>query len=183
MHVTGRPILALLSILLAFPHSFPAGAQAKRAPARVAPAASDKPRQIGKFEDWTAATYDEAGQTVCYAFARAANSTPILPGRQQSVVLTVTQRPNSRDSVALSAGFRYAQGAEVTVQVEQVARSFYTSGQSAFAREGAAAVSAFARGRQVVARSPGPRGIQVVDTFSLRGFSQAYQAINKACSR
>ncbi len=101
-------------------HLTQAAAQPRTAhPARSAghavPAA---PRAIGKFEDWTAATHQEAGQTVCYAFTRAASSTPPLPGRGD-VVLTVTQRPGgARDAVAISAGFAYAANAEVTLQVE-----------------------------------------------------------------
>ncbi len=64
------------------------------------------PKAIGRFEDWTAATNSEAGQTVCYAFVRATNSAPALPGRGD-VVLTVTERPSGRDAVAISAGFPY----------------------------------------------------------------------------
>ena len=38
------------------------------------------------------------------------------------------------------------------------------------------------KAEQALARSPGPRdGQMIVDTFSLRGFSAAYAAINKAC--
>ena len=140
------------------------------------------PRAIGKFEDWTAATHQEAGQTVCYAFTRAATSTPPLPGRGD-VVLTVTQRPGgARDAVAISAGFAYAPNAEATVQIEGSVLPFYTSQRSAFARDGHAVVGAFERGRQAVAKSPGPRGTSVTDTFNLRGFSPAYAAINKACA-
>lgn len=160
----------------------PALAQRPRAPAHApthaAPAA---PRAIGKFEDWTAATHQEAGQTVCYAFTRAVTSTPPLPGRAD-VVLTVTQRPGgARDAVAISAGFAYAPNAEVVLQVDGAALPFYTSQRSAFARDGHATVGAFERGRQAVARSPGPRNITVTDTFNMRGFSPAYAAINKAC--
>jgi hypothetical protein len=183
MYVSTRLLLALLAAFAALPFGPPAEAQPRQTAARRPPAQPGGPKAIGTFEDWTAATYEEAGQTVCYAFVRASNSAPALSGRSKPV-LTVTQRSSARDAVALSAGFRYPQGAEVTVQVEQSALSFHTSGSSAFAREGGAAVSAFQRGRQVFARSPGPRGSPVItDTFSLRGFSQAYQAINKACSR
>ncbi len=139
------------------------------------------PRAIGKFDDWTAATHQEAGQTVCYAFSRASNSSPALPGRGD-VVLTVTQRPGgSRDSVALSAGFTYAAGATMTIQVDQTSLPFYTAQRSAFARDGHTTIAALERGRQAVAKSPGPRNTPVTDTFSLRGFSPAYVAINKAC--
>lgn len=140
------------------------------------------PRAIGKFEDWTAATHQEAGQTVCYAFTRAVTSTPPLPGRAD-VVLTVTQRPGGvRDAVAISAGFAYAPNAEVALQVDGATLPFYTSQRSAFARDGHATVGAFERGRQAIAKSPGPRNTVVTDTFNMRGFPSAYAAINKACS-
>ncbi len=144
--------------------------------------AANPPRAIGHFDDWTAAVHQEAGQTVCYAFTRAASSTPALQGRGD-VVLTVTQRPGGiRDAVAVSAGFTYPANAEVVVQVEGTALPFYTAQRSAFARDGHAAVAAFERGRQAVAKSPGPRSITLIDSFNLRGFSPAFAAINKACS-
>ena len=86
-----------------------------------------------------------------------------------------------RDAVALSAGFAYPANAEVQVGVDQTQLAFYTANRSAFARNGRAAVAAFEKGRQAIAKSPGPRNATVTDTFSLRGFSPAYAAINKAC--
>jgi hypothetical protein len=142
--------------------------------------ATSGPKRIGKWEDWQAATHQEAGQPVCYAFTRPVASTPAVPGRGDAV-LTVTERQGGRDAVALSAGFEYARNAEVELVAEGVTLPFYTSKRSAFAKDGKAAAALFGRARQAVARSPGPRGAAVVDTFSLRGFSQAYTAINKAC--
>jgi len=144
------------------------------------PPASAAPKSIGKFEDWQAATHQEGGQLVCYAFVRAAGSQPALPGRGE-VVLTVTQRVGGRDSVAISAGFPYVADAEVQMGVDQAQLAFYTAGRSAFARDGRATVAAFTKAREAVAKSPGPRNMAVTDTFSLRGFSPAYAAINKAC--
>ncbi len=170
--------LPLLAVSPAFAQPRPAAHAPARAPAH--PSAST-PHAIGKFEDWTAATHQEAGQTVCYAFTRAVTSTPPLPGRGD-VVLTVTQRPGgTRDAVALSAGFAYGPNTEVTLQVDERSLPFYTSQRSAFARDGHAAVTLFERGRQAVIKSPSPRGAAVIDTFDLRGFSPAYTAINKAC--
>ena len=148
-----------------------------RAPHR--PAASG-PKRIGVWDDWQAATNQEAGQPVCYAFTRPTASSPALSGRGD-VVLTVTERSGGRDAVALTAGFAYPANAEMEMVAEGVTLPFYTAGRSAFARDGRAAVALFNRGRQAVAKSPGPRGQAVSDTFSLRGFSQAYAAITKAC--
>jgi len=142
--------------------------------------AATGPKQIGKFEDWTAATHEESGQTVCYAFTRAQSSQPSEPGRG-AVILTVTERTALRDTAAIDAGFTYAANAAVTVQVDQTGLEFYTSGRNAFARDGKAAVAAFAKGSRAIARSPGPKGAAVTDTFSLKGFDKAYAAIVKAC--
>jgi hypothetical protein len=168
------------SALLALALATPAIAQTQHKPAAPAkPVAA--PKALGKFDDWIAATHLESGQTVCYAFTRAKTSAPNLPGRTD-VVLTVTERPSGRDAVAFSAGFEYPKSAAVTVQVDTTGLDFYTVQRNAFARDGKAAVSAFEKAGQALARSPGPRDGQVVaDTFSLRGFSAAYAAINKVC--
>jgi hypothetical protein len=154
-------------------------ASRKPAPAKPAPN-PDAPKMLGRFDDWVAATHLESGQTVCYAFTRASNSSPAIAGRGE-VVLTVTERPTGRDAVAIAAGFVYPAGAEVTMQVDQFASPFYTAQRSAFARDGASVTAAFQRGKQAFARSNGPHGSPVADTFSLKGFSPAYAAVLKAC--
>jgi hypothetical protein len=173
-----RAIVALIVLALAVP----AAAQPKKPAAKAQPEpASSTAKKLGAFEDWVAATHQENGQTVCYAFTYAKHSTPAVSGRDP-VILTVTQRPSGRDAVAISAGFDYGKNAAVSMQVETTGLDFYTAQRNAFARDGKAAVAAFGKGAQALSRSPGPRdGQVVVDTFSLRGFSAAFAAINKAC--
>lgn len=167
-------------LLIVAAAAWPSLVWAQARPAAPGRPAAAGPKSIGKFDDWQGATHQEAGQPVCYAFTRAAGSQPALSGRGD-VVLTVTQRVGGRDAVALSAGFAYAANAEVQVGVGDTQLAFYTANRSAFARDGKAAVAAFEKGRQAIAKSPGPRSTAVSDTFSLRGFSAAYAAINKAC--
>lgn len=184
--VRGGPIAAPMnkrfpaSLTVALLLALPAAAQTKKAapPAHPAATATAGPKSIGKFEDWTAATHSESGQTVCYAFTRVQSSAPTLPARGP-VVLTVTERSSGRDAVAIEAGFAYAPNATVTVQVDQTGLEFYTAGRNAFARDGKAAVAAFTKGSRAIARSPIPK--EVTDTFSLKGFGQAYAAVVKAC--
>lgn len=160
----------------------PAAAQSRPAHTAARPTArpANAAKSIGKFDDWQAATHTEAGQAVCYAFTRVQSSAPAVPGRGD-VVLTVTQRPSGRDAVAISAGFAYAANSEVQMAVDKTELPFYTSGRSAFARDGHAAIALFDKARQAVAKSPGPKNTAVTDTFSLRGFGPAYAAINRAC--
>ena len=135
---------------------------------------------IGKFDDWTAAVNAEGGQSMCYAFTRVSASRPAIKGRGD-VVLTVTERAGGRDVVAISAGFAFQPNATVQVAADTTTFDFYTSTRSAFAPDGRAAVAAFARAHGLAVRSVAPKGGPVVDQFSLRGFSAAYAAIQKAC--
>jgi hypothetical protein len=176
-----RAVLILLALpLLA---ATPAWAQPHKPPA-AAPAKAAGPKPIGTFDDWTAATNSEAGQTICYAFVRASHSTPATLKRGEAL-LTVTERPGGRDAVAITAGFTLAANAVVAVTVGPTALEFaapsLTARSSAYARDGHAAAAAFTHGTLVTAHLPAPHGAAVVDTFSLKGFTRAYEAINKAC--
>jgi len=174
-------LIPVLIVALCLGLALRAAAQTHHATRPAAKAAHAGPKELGKFEDWIAATHQESGATVCYAFTRAKTSVPAVPGREQ-VILTVTQRPTSRDAVAISAGFAFPQGASMTVAADQTGLDFYTAGRNAFARDGRGAVAALLKAGQATARAPGPRGgSQVADTFSLRGFGAAYAAIVKAC--
>ena len=135
-----RTTIALLAIAFAAPAAAQTTAHKppeKPAPAAAKPApAANAPKELGKFDDWTAAIHQECGQTVCYAFVRAHNSAPSLAGRGD-VVLTVTERPTGRDAVAISAGFAFAPGAEVLGPDRPAGLHFYTAQRNAFARDGA----------------------------------------------
>jgi Invasion associated locus B (IalB) protein len=178
------PILILLSplfvALVAAPPAF-AAKHKPHAPAAKAESAKDAgPKAIGTFDDWIAATHEEAGQPVCYAFTPARDSSPTIKNRGR-VVMTVTQRPKLRDAVAMEAGFTYDPNATVIVHAEKQDLEFYTDKRNAFARDGHAAVELFKRAGRAVVTSPGPHGTKVTDTFSLKGFTAAYTAITKAC--
>ncbi len=169
--------MILLALLL-----LPAVAIAQPKPAAkqpAKPAAANAPKPLGKFDDWQAATFNEGGQTVCYAFTRARTSTPAVQGRGE-VLLTVTHRQAARDAVSIGAGFAYATGATVSVQADAVTMEFYTAQRSAFSRDGKTSVAAFNKAAAALVKSPGPKGT-VTDSFSLKGFSAAYAAMGKAC--
>ncbi|MDQ1080254.1 invasion associated locus B family protein [Pseudoroseomonas cervicalis] len=139
-----------------------------------------RPQALGTFQDWTAATHMEGGRKVCYAFTRASRSEGA--GNRQNVILTVTHRPQGRDQVALRAGYTYARNAEVSVTVGGTELDFYTAQDNAFARDGSRAVTTFRGGAQAVAKGQGPQGRgTATDTFSLSGFTAAYEAISKEC--
>ncbi len=157
-----------------------AGKPAPKPAVASAAAATPAPKAIGAFGEWQAATYDEGGQKVCYAFTKARSSTPKVPGRGEAV-LTVTQRVSLRDAVALSAGFDFATNAAVEVLVDKAKFEFYTAKRSGFARDGHAVIAELQTAKMVTVHAPHPQKKTLTDTFGLKGFGQAYEAINKAC--
>jgi len=175
-----RPFLALAALILAAPAflAAPALAQARneprgesRAAAPAQPAAG--PQRLGTFGEWTAATHTENGGKVCYAFTR--------PEGNANALLTVTHRAQGRDQVALRIGRAFPRNAEVTVDVGGKDLNFYTAGDNAFARNGGATVAAFRSGREAEAKSPAANNRSTTETFSLQGFSAAYDAISREC--
>jgi invasion protein IalB len=174
-----------LAVLLAVPAmaADPKKKPASAASAEPAPAAAPGPQKIRDIDDWTVASNTESGHTICYAFTRAKSSAPALSGRTKPV-LTVTHRPAAKDpSVAIDAGFAYPPHVSVTVQVDQTGLDFYTDAsapRNTFARDSKAVVAAFLKGSRAVVRSPHGKDT-VTDTFSLKGFGDAYKAIVKAC--
>ena len=168
-----RILLALASLTLLAPA---AGAQTANR------AAAPRPVMIGEYQSWTAASHQESGQKVCYAFTRARNLDGVSGRDASQVMLLVTHRANGRDQVAVRVGYSFARGAEGRLIVASGDFPMQISGDTAFARDGRAVVAALRGGREALHRAPGPNGRgQASDTFALAGFTQAYDAISREC--
>jgi invasion protein IalB len=141
-----------------------------------------EPQRLGTHGAWTAATHQEGGQKVCYAFTWASRSQG-APGNRATVTLTVTHRPSGRDQVAASVGYPLPRSAEAVMTVGTAEfRSYAVVGSNAFFQNGAQLIAAFRNGREATTRTPGPPGRGAVsDTFPLNGFAAAYEAISREC--
>ena len=163
----------VLAVLLAAAPAL--AAPAGKTPTAKSQAAPPAPKEIGHFGHWIAASYVQAGQTVCYAFTRAGSDDPATGN---GPILTVTDRPGSRDEVAISGAPAFPKDFTLPVSAASANLDFYTSGHDAFARDNKAAVGAMLPASAAVAHLPGKGGAL---TFSLEGFKAAHDAIDKAC--
>ena len=141
------------------------------------PPADPAPKELGRFNRWIAAQYAQGGHTVCYAFTRAGLEDPATGN---GPVLSVTDRPGSRDQVAISSGPAFPKDFTLPVQVGAANLDFYTSGHDAFARDSKATVAAMLPASTAVVHMPGPKDGSAM-TFSLDGFTAAHDAVGKAC--
>ena len=100
--------------------------------------------------------------------------------------ILVTHRPaeKSLNVISINAGYTYQSGSEVDVVIGKTTFKMFTDAGHAFAYDSktdGAIVKAMIRGARMIIKGTSSRGTQTTDTYSLKGFTAAYKAINKSC--
>lgn len=162
-------------------------AAAALASVAAAPARAADPVSIGIFDNWQAVTFDEGGKKGCYITSRPTKEEGQYSQRGRVYVL-VTHRPADKtfDVVSVVAGYTYGDGGDVTVSIDDADYALFTHNDSAWAPDAATdkkLVDAMKKGNRMVVRGVSSRGTKTTDTYSLKGFTRAYQAIAEACPR
>lgn len=154
----------------------------------LAPAASAfaAPGVIGTFGDWTAMTDSSGGKKVCYIGSVPKKAEGKYTSRGDTHVL-VTHRPADKvtGEVSVTAGYTYKDKSDVEIEINGKTFKLFTRGGNAWAQNAAAdrtLVAAMKAGIDMIVRGTSSRGTLTTDTYSLKGFTAAYDAITKACS-
>ncbi|MSP88202.1 MAG: hypothetical protein EXQ92_05225 [Alphaproteobacteria bacterium] len=147
--------------------------------------AQEAPRLIGTFERWTAYSYAEKGVPACYAAAKPATSRG-APDKRGEIFLLVTHRPNQKtfDVVSFVAGYAFKKGEAAELTIGKDKFKLFTEAERAWApddKTDRAIAQAMVKAGEMVLRGTPAKGQAVIDTFSLKGFTRAYDAISKAC--
>ncbi len=150
--------------------------------------AGEEPVILGQFDDWNAFSVQEEGGKACYMSSAPIKSVGKYTRRDDSF-LTVTHRPhhNTFDVVSFEAGFTIRKGSKPTLKVDRKkTMTMIPVGGFAWLKEEAddkKMVADMRLGGKAVLNSQSARGTKITDTFSLKGFSRAYRAIQEACGR
>jgi hypothetical protein len=151
------------------------------------PASAQEPKSLGSFRDWSAFVFEEGNRKTCYMVSRPKNQEGLAAGaRRGDVYAMVTHRPAERslNVVSVLAGYTYQGSSEATVQIGNQTFRLFTDGDGAWARDEATdrqIVNAMRGGQTMAVNGQSSRGTKTKDSYSLSGFSAAYQAINQAC--
>jgi invasion protein IalB len=147
--------------------------------------AQQKSQFLGAFQDWEAYAGSEGRSKVCYAVTQPGKEEGQY-SRRGEVYLFVTHRPgdHEQNAVNVKAGYTYKPGSTVNAAIGNSTFAMYVKDDTAWNRTGQDdrnMVHAMIKGATLVVRGTSDRGTATTDTFSLKGFSAAYQAIGKAC--
>jgi Invasion associated locus B (IalB) protein len=89
------------------------------------------------------------------------------------------------DEVSVQPGYSYLEGSEVEVTIGGRTFSLFTRGEHAWTKSeeaDQALISAMKAGNDMTVRGTSTRRTYSLDTYSLLGFTAAYQAMVEACS-
>jgi hypothetical protein len=147
-------------------------------------AAADK--VLGLYDNWGAQTFAEGKNTGCSMWSQPTKDEGKYKQRGP-IYAYVTHRPWDKrvNEVSFAAGYAYKKDSAVQVLIGGEKFTLFTDGETAWSRSGAddkKLVDAMRRGSTMSVSGMSSKGTQTTDTFSLNGFSKAYEAIGKACN-
>ena len=149
--------------------------------------AADTPEVLGTFGEWTAFAEGSDAAKLCYAASAPIKKEGKYTSRGDTAVLvTHNLGDGSFDVVSVVAGYDYQPNEDVLAQVDTKKYTMFSKGDRAWNAENTsdkAMVGDMKRGNNLLVVGTSSRGTRTTDTYSLIGFTKAYQAISKACPR
>ena len=150
-------------------------------------AAAQTPEFLGTHRDWNVYAFTDDSQKICYMASEPKKQEGDYTRRGNPAVL-VTRRPGSPavDEVSVQPGYSYLEGSEVEVSIGGRKFMLFTRGEHAWTKSedaDQALINAMKRGNDMTVRGTSTRRTYSLDTYSLLGFTAAYQAMVDACRR
>lgn len=146
-----------------------------------------KPTLLGQYGDWGAYTASPGGKKVCFAIAKPSSAETKPPGRPRNApYIFVTTRPADKvtNEISVAIGYPFKPSAEATAQVGSTTYALFTEGDGAWiknAAEEAHMISDMRSGETVIIKGESTRGTMTMDTYSLKGLSQALDRVAQEC--
>jgi hypothetical protein len=148
-----------------------------------------EPTLIGQFGTWGAYSATPNGKLVCFALAKPSSSKTTPPNRPRDPAYAfVSTRPAEKvvNEVSVMIGYQLKPGSESSVDVGGASYAMYTQGDGLWIKNAAeedAMVQAMRRAPDITVKGVSAKGTETIDTFSLKGLSQALDKIAQDCRR
>ena len=143
------------------------------------------PKQLGNYKKWTAYTMTDQTGRVCYMFS---NPTDMLPKgvNRGEVFFLVTHRPGADvvNEISIQTGYTFRKDSTVDAAIGSTKYDMFTELDGAWLRtaeEERKMIESMKKGSTMKVSGFSNRGTNTKDTYSLSGFTAAYNAISRAC--
>lgn len=150
-------------------------------------ASAQTPFSLGSYTDWNVWEVNEDGQKICFIVSEPKKQTGNYTRRGKPAVLVARRPvPTVTDEVSVQPGYNYLQGSNVTVSVGgKVFTLFTRGGPHAWTKnddEDRALIEAMRQGDAMIVEGESSKNTTSKDTYSLLGFTKAYNAMVTACT-
>lgn len=146
--------------------------------------------QVASKTDWS--VFEDNNPRECWAvttFKESVNTRDgrVVAVRRSDILFMVFFRPDAKvkGQVGFTGGYPFAGGSTVTMDVDGNRYDLFTEGEWAWpasAADDGKIITAMKRGSKAVLSARSARGTKTQDTFSLLGFTAAYEEAEKRCS-
>jgi len=137
------------------------------------------------YKDWNVFTMKQGGKKTCYIASAPTKKEGNYNKRGEPYIL-VTHRSSNVDEVSISSGYPYKRKSEVTVSVDKnSAIKLFTKDDLAWAynaKDDSKLVGQMKKGYKLQAKGTSQLGTYSVDTYSLSGFTAAYNRMKRLCN-
>ena len=141
---------------------------------------------LGEFNKWKAIKAETTEGTVCFMSAEPTKSAGKY-SKRDDIFLFITHRPKDKEFNVINtvAGYTYKKGSKPTLRIDNKnAVILKVLGDTAWTENtetDQALIAQMKPGSNAVLSGTSARGTKTTDTFSLKGFTKAYESISKAC--
>ena len=144
-------------------------------------------KELAKFNDWSAFAEGEGKNLACMAVSKPKKAEGNY-SRRGDVFAIVTHLPgqNKWNEFSIVAGYNYQPNSNPDVTIGDMKFQLFTSGSRAWSfspSEDEKIVKFLKNSMKMKVVGTSSRGTITSDTYSLVGFSKAYQKINEACKK
>ncbi len=144
-------------------------------------------KELAKFNDWTAFAEGEGKNLACMAVSKPKKAEGNY-SRRGDIFAIVTHLPgqNKWNEFSIVAGYNFQPNSNPDVTIGDIKFQLFTSGSRAWSfspSEDDKIVKFLKNSMKMKVVGTSSRGTITNDTYSLVGFSKAYQKINEACNK
>lgn len=155
--------------------------------AAINPSGSAQPTLLGQYGDWGAYTASPNGRKVCFALAKPVKATTEPPNRPRDpTYMFISTRPAEKvtNEVSVVLGYGLKPSSDASVEVQGNRFAMYTQNDGAWIKNAAEEnrlLEGLRKGADVVVKGESSRGTKTVDTYGLKGLSQALEKVGMEC--
>ena len=149
-------------------------------------AAMGKAEQLGVFGDWEAYAADAGKDRTCYVLGKPKDRQPKAKLKDTAAFIFISSRPaeNVRNEFAVNLGYATKDGSAAAAEIDGDAFELITKGSNAWIKEQSREkefVGALRGGAKLLVKATSAKGTATVDTYSLKGLSEALARVNQEC--